>query len=232
MNKNIYTINNLTKIYDNSEHHVLDELSFSLKKGKFSAITGPSGVGKSTLLNLLGMLDKPTGGEIQLDGQNLAELTEKEKNRLRRDKVGFIFQFHHLISELDAAENVMVPLMLQGENSRTAREKASQLLVELGLDGKQDKKPAQLSGGERQRVAIGRAIIHHPDVILGDEISGNLDTETSLEIINLLKYIQEKHSLTMIMVTHDELIAHRADEVYLLQYGKISKKEDNQDAKK
>lgn len=227
MNKDneIYRVNNLTKVYDNSSHRVLDGLSFSLEKGKFSAIMGPSGVGKSTLLNILGLLDSPTEGEIHFAGRNLKNLSEQEKNRLRREEVGFIFQFHHLISELDAAENVMTPLLLQGKNSKEARKKASELLAELGLDGMQAKKPGQLSGGERQRVAIGRAIIHQPQVILGDEISGNLDTDTSIETIKLLKNIQKEHSLTMVIVTHDELIAREAEEVYLLQYGKISKKE-------
>ena len=229
MSKLIYKVKNLCKTYENngSSHKVLENLDFSLEKGKFTAIMGPSGVGKSTLLNLLGMLDSPTGGNIFFNDKDISCLNEKEKNRLRRKNIGFIFQFHHLIKELNAAENAMIPLFLQGKNRKNALQAASSLLSELGLEGKENKKPGNLSGGERQRIAIARAVIHHPEVILGDEISGNLDTKTSVETIKLLKEIQKKYSLTMVIVTHDKLIAREADITYQLQYGNISKEEVN-----
>jgi putative ABC transport system ATP-binding protein len=199
----------------------LDNLSLSVEKGDFIAIMGPSGSGKSTLMHLLGGLDKGDGGEIVLDGQPLADLSDDQITVVRRQKIGFIFQFFNLLPTLTAAENVALPLLIDGKSIDSHVARIQELLALVGLGQRTEHKPHQLSGGQQQRVAIARALITTPAIVLADEPTGNLDSKSGQEILELLRRTCDETQQTIIMVTHDAKAASYADRIIYLKDGRI-----------
>ena len=196
-------------------------MDFEIAAGEVVAITGASGAGKSTLLHLLGALDLPTSGDVLVGGRPVAGLEDEELADVRNHHVGFVFQFHHLLREFTALENVMMPSLIAGVSPRDARERASSLLVAVGVDHRHDHKPNQLSGGEQQRVAVARALVNEPLVLLLDEPSGNLDTETSQRLHELLFQLRERRGLSMVIVTHSRELAAQADRILELAGGRL-----------
>jgi lipoprotein-releasing system ATP-binding protein len=201
---------------------VLKAVNLSIAVGDRVAIVGPSGSGKSTFLHLLGGLDKPSQGEVTIDGDNWQTMNEKSRCILRNQKLGFVYQFHHLLPEFSALENVAMTLMLRGCSSKKAQESAALMLAEVGLESRLTHKPAALSGGERQRVAIARALVHKPQCVLADEPTGNLDHATACKVFDLMLALNQKTHTALVIVTHDIQIAHRMDRVYLLQEGVLT----------
>jgi putative ABC transport system ATP-binding protein len=197
---------------------VLDGITFALQPGGFLALLGPSGSGKTTLLGLLAGLDQPTTGRVRLDGQDLALLSEDERARVRRDKIGFVFQSFHLITTLTARENVEVPLELRGEDGRA---RADALLTRVGLADRGHHYPSELSGGEQQRVALARAFVHGPRVLLADEPTGNLDAANGALVIDLLAELNHETGTTLVLVTHDLDLARRARRIIRLSHGAL-----------
>ena len=214
---------NLAKTYDTGGAEVLAlrGVDVAIEHGEFVAIMGPSGCGKSTLLNLLAGLDRPTAGEVWLDGQRIDRLSETELARLRRRKIGFVFQFFNLVPTLSAVENVELPLLLVGRRRRDARRSASELLTELGIGDKHGAAPVQLSGGQQQRVALARALANAPDIVLGDEPTGNLDSASAREVLALLRAARDRGQ-TLLIVTHDARVAASADRVVALRDGLVA----------
>jgi putative ABC transport system ATP-binding protein len=212
----------LAKTYETGGAKVLGlrGVDISIERGEFVAIMGPSGCGKSTLLNLLAGLDRPTAGEVWLDGQRIDVMTETELARLRRRKVGFVFQFFNLVPTLSALENVALPLLLVGRGRREAGKCASELLSELGIPETAGAAPAQLSGGQQQRVALARALANSPDVVLADEPTGNLDSAAAREVLALFRDARGRGQ-TLVLVTHDASVASTADRVITLRDGLI-----------
>ena len=206
---------------DGSALHVLDNADLTVEAAEVVAIIGESGSGKSTLLHLLGGLDMPTSGDVRIAGQPLRKLSEDELSRTRNEKVGFVFQFHHLLREFTAEENVMMPQLIAGKDPRLARARARELLGDVGLDRRLEHKPTQLSGGEQQRVAVARALANDPVILLADEPSGNLDPGTSEQLHELLFGISARHGSAMVIVTHDMGLAGRADRVLELKQGRL-----------
>ncbi len=200
---------------------VLKGVDLGIEKGEFVAIVGPSGVGKSTLLHLLGALDRPTAGEISYEGVSLARLDNGQLASFRNQTVGFIFQFHHLLPEFTALENVMMPLLVARRKTSEARAIAASLLEEVGLEPRLNHRPAELSGGEQQRVAIARSLGAGPKVILADEPTGNLDTKTGDAAFELLRRLNRERGLTFVMVTHNEGLARRSDRIVAMLDGRI-----------
>ena len=200
---------------------ILKEVDFEIAAGEVVAIIGASGAGKSTLLHLLGALDSPTGGDVLVGGRPVAGLTDEELADVRNHHGGFVFQFHHLLREFTALENVMMPALIAGMSSREASERASSLLLSVGVDHRESHKPNQLSGGEQQRVAVARALVNEPLVLLLDEPSGNLDTETSERLHDLLFRLRERQALSMVIVTHNRELAARADRILELTGGRL-----------
>ncbi len=213
----------ITKKYNMGEVTVsaLQEVSFSVTKGEFVAVMGPSGSGKSTLLHLLGGLDEPSSGEIALAGQPITHLSDDEVTVVRRRKVGFIFQFYNLVPTLTAAENVGLPLLIDGQRIEKHKEKIDNLLEMVGLAERRDHKPDQMSGGQQQRVAIARAFVNDPEIVLADEPTGNLDSKSGTAILELLRQSAEALGQTIVMVTHDPRAASYADRVVFLKDGRI-----------
>jgi lipoprotein-releasing system ATP-binding protein len=206
---------------DGTPIDVLRDLSFTLEEGEAVAVTGASGAGKSTLLHLLGALDRPTSGEVLLGGRDVSRLDEDELAGVRNRHIGFVFQFHHLLREFTALENVMMPALLSGASFDAAKVRARALLGEVGLDHRESHKPRQLSGGEQQRVAVARALVNEPLVLLADEPSGNLDTHTSERLHDLLFGLRAKRRLSLVVVTHNVDLAHRADRILRMQDGRL-----------
>ena len=202
---------------DGSTLSILEGVDFSLESGTAVAIIGASGAGKSTLLHLLGALDRPTDGEVRLGGRTVAGLDDESLAIVRNRHVGFVFQFHHLLREFNALENVMMPALIGGAGFGRARDRARELLAAVGVGNREDHKPRQLSGGEQQRVAVARALINEPSVLLADEPSGNLDDQTSQQLHDLLFRLREDRGLSMVIVTHNRELAHRADRTLLLE---------------
>ncbi|HEY5218558.1 MAG TPA: ABC transporter ATP-binding protein [Gemmatimonadaceae bacterium] len=198
---------------------VLDGVRLEVARGEMIAIVGTSGAGKSTLLNLLGALDAPTRGEVRIDGQSLAGLDDGALSRLRNARIGFVFQFHHLLREFSALENVMMPMRVAGRSIVAARARATDLLGRVGLTDRMHHRPAALSGGEQQRTAVARALAMEPALLLADEPSGNLDHFNSEKLHDLLSSLARNFSIAMVVVTHNRLLAARADRVLLLEDG-------------
>ena len=213
---------NISKDYnDGIRHdlHVLKDITFSLGQSETSAIIGSSGSGKTTLLNILGGLDEPTQGQVIFNDLDVHKLNEKERCRIRNQHFGFIYQFHHLLPEFTALENVAMPLLIRGDKSEQAQHRAEQVLSDVGLSKRLHHKPSELSGGERQRAAIARALIHRPDYIFADEPTGNLDRKNAEHAIALIVDLNQQYNTSLIIVTHDLSIAQRMDKVYTLDDG-------------
>ena len=216
-------VNGLTKTFvaGKEETNVLKELNFSVDKGEFVSIMGPSGSGKSTLLYLLGGLDKPTSGTIILEGQDLSKVKKKEMSKLRRSKIGFVFQFYNLVQNLNVEDNIMLPIILDGKKPKKYEEKLAEILDVIGLSDKRKSTPRELSGGQQQRVAIARALISEPDIIFLDEPIGNLDSKTGKEIMELFKEINVHYGKTLIQVTHSQSAAKYGTTIIRLVDGEI-----------
>ncbi|HLF88156.1 MAG TPA: ABC transporter ATP-binding protein [Anaerolineales bacterium] len=213
----------LTKIYGSGATSVtaLDHINMTVKPGEFVAIMGPSGCGKSTLLHLLGGLDKPTEGKVLLEGTPIEEMSDDKLTELRRRKMGFVFQFFNLIPVLTAVENAALPVTLDGVKPADAKAKAAEWLTRFGLADRLNNRPDQLSGGQQQRVAVARALVAEPTLILADEPTGNLDTNSGDEIAGLLRKVSQEYGRTVVMVTHDPRIAAYADRIIFLKDGKM-----------
>lgn len=221
----ILRVEDLTKVYGTGENQVtaLNHVSFSVEKGEFVAIIGPSGSGKSTLLHMLGGVDTPTSGKVFLEGTDVYAQDEKQLAIFRRRQVGLIYQFYNLIPVLNVTENMTLPVLMDGR--KVNEERLKELLHILSLEGRENHLPNQLSGGQQQRVSIGRALMNAPSVVLADEPTGNLDSKNSQEIVELLKYSNEKYKQTLIMITHDENIALQANRIIAIEDGKITRDE-------
>ena len=219
----ILRVENLTKKYGKGESEVIavDNVSFSVEKGEFLAIVGSSGSGKSTLLHLLGGVDRPTSGKVYVDGKNIYSLSDDNLAIFRRRQVGIIYQFYNLIPILNVEENITLPCDLDG--NKVDEKRLNELLKSLGLENRRKHLPNELSGGQQQRVSIGRALINNPAIILADEPTGNLDSKSSEEIVELLKLTNKKYKQTIIMITHNLEIANEADRVLTIEDGKIVK---------
>jgi lipoprotein-releasing system ATP-binding protein len=224
MNDIIVNVRDLVKDYKSGVEtlHILRSLSFQIERGCTASIMGSSGSGKSTLLNIIGGLDRFNSGTLFVAEKNIGKLPEKSLSAYRRSNVGFIFQFHYLLKDFTALENVMLPAYIAGESKKRAMEKARALLDEVRMETRITHYPAKLSGGERQRVAVARSMINDPDIILADEPTGNLDAEHSAIVADLLFGSAEKHKKTLIVVTHDEKIAMRAKLRYTLVNGELA----------
>jgi lipoprotein-releasing system ATP-binding protein len=221
MKKIMVKVCSLVKDYTSSAEtlHILRGVNFDIEQGESAAITGNSGSGKSTLLNILGGLDRCNSGEMTVDDNRIDMLPEKHLTRYRRKSVGFIFQFHYLLNDFTALENVMLPAFIAGMSKKEALEKARALLADVGMDERANHLPQQLSGGERQRVAVARSIVNDPAVILADEPTGNLDIENTALVTGLLYGAAEKWGKTLVVVTHDENVASRASRRFTLTNG-------------
>lgn len=215
-------IRNLTKIYKmgDTEVRALDGISLSIAEKEFVAIVGPSGSGKSTLMNILGCLDVPTEGSYILDGQEISKCNDNQLAEIRNRKIGFIFQNFNLLNKLDAIENVELPLIYIGVSSKERKAKAIEALKNVGLEQRVHHKPAELSGGQQQRVAIARALVTNPPFILADEPTGNLDSKTGREVLQMLKDLHSKGN-TIVLITHDDSIAKEAERIVRIKDGKI-----------
>lgn len=211
----------LTKIYGSNGEEVraLDKVDFRIQQGEFVAVMGPSGSGKSTLLNLIGALDRPTSGQVIIDGQDMSK--QRDLDSFRARTVGFVFQMHNLIPTLTSIENVIVPMQGQGGSERAHHKRAEELLDRVGLHGRGHHLPAQLSGGQRQKVAIARALANDPAIILADEPTGNLDSVSGDEVLNVFETLHSEHNTTILIVTHDPRVARRTHRVLMMQDGKI-----------
>lgn len=212
-------LSNISKKYGTLT--VLDNVSLTIERGEIVAIVGASGAGKSTLLNIMGTLDKPDNGTYQLNDCNVLNLKGKELSKFRNKEIGFIFQFHHLLNEFTALENVCIPGYIAGKSKNEVEQRAKELLTHLGLESKINNKPKQLSGGEQQRVAVARALINSPQVILADEPSGNLDSSNANELHQLFFSLRKEFGHTFIIVTHNEELANMADRKVVIKDGKI-----------
>lgn len=226
MNKNkIIELKNVNKIYKTKveEIHILKNINLAFNKGDFVSIQGKSGSGKTSLLNILGLLDDPTDGEIFINGEKIHYKNEKSKNNIRNEKIGFVFQFHYLLKEFTALENVLMPALINKNiNKNDVRKKAKELLALVGLEKRLKHKPMELSGGEKQRVAIARAMINDPDIILADEPTGNLDTETSNLINELFMKINKERGQSIIIVTHSLELVNLASYKYKIENGEFN----------
>ena len=221
----ILKVEHLTKIYGKGENAVyaLNDVSFSVRKGEFVAIIGPSGSGKSTLLHILGGVDRPTDGKVFLEGNDVYAQNESQLAIFRRREVGLIYQFYNLIPVLDVEENITLPVLM--DKREVNQKRLEELLHVLGLSKRRRHLPNQLSGGQQQRVSIGRALMNAPALVLADEPTGNLDSQNSQEIMELLKMSNEKYGQTLVVITHDENIALQADRILAIEDGRIARDE-------
>ncbi len=217
-------LRDVSKVYSMGEVevHALREVNLTMEQGEYAALIGPSGSGKSTLMNTLGCLDRPTSGTYHLNGQEVTGMTRDQRARIRNREIGFVFQNFNLLARTSAMENVELPLMYGNKlNARKRREKAAEMLALVGLADRHDHHPGQLSGGQQQRVAIARALATEPSILMGDEPTGNLDTRTSREIIELFRRLNTERNLTVILVTHDLSVARSARRSVVLRDGSI-----------
>lgn len=220
--KPVIKIRNITRNFPlgNDVVKVLKGIDLDIERGEYVALMGPSGSGKSTLMNLLGCLDTPTSGVYELNGKNVSNMTDDELAEIRNKEIGFVFQTFNLLPRTTALENVALPMIYAGYSKKDRLERAREVLISVGLGDRMDHKPNQLSGGQRQRVAVGRALVNNPSIILADEPTGNLDSKTSVEIMNLFNKIHEAGN-TVILVTHEEEIAENAHRIIRLRDGMI-----------
>jgi len=216
---------NLLKKYSNLS--VVNDVSLNVTKGEIVSIIGPSGAGKSTLLHLIGALDRPDSGVVTIDGVDVFRLPAKKQAKFRNRHMGFVFQFHHLLPELSAVENVAVPLWIEGEGKKEALKIAGQMLETVGLGSRLDNKPSELSGGEQQRVAIARALVTKPSLVMADEPTGNLDSANAQAIHELFLQLRDKFGYTFILITHNEALAALTDRTLIMRDGKIVEEKAN-----
>ena len=212
---------NLRKTYQQGGRplEVLKGVDLEVSPGEFTAIMGPSGSGKSTLLNMIGALDRPTSGNVFINGVDLNHLNDKEVAGLRNREIGFIFQFFNLIPRMDAISNVELPMAISGKGRGERRKRAEELLNLVGLGNRTDHKPSQLSGGEQQRVAIARSLANDPNLVLADELTGNLDSKTGEEVMHLLRMLNKEEGKTFVFITHDQEVGRRTDRIILFKDG-------------
>ncbi len=224
INDKVIACENLTKRFKEGklDVEVLKGISLDISAGEKIAIVGSSGSGKSTLLHILGGLDLPTEGTVHVMGKNIAQLSDKQRGDLRNQSLGFIYQFHHLLPEFSALENVAMPLLIRGLSTAEASSKASDILAKVGLSERLSHKPGQLSGGERQRAAIARALVTNPNAVLADEPTGNLDHKTALQIFELMQNLNQEMQTAFVIVTHDMQLAEKMDKIYTLVDGRLS----------
>lgn len=220
----IVELNDIQKSYKtgDSELQVLRGISSTFQSGETVAIIGESGCGKSTLLNIIGGLDNPTGGDVHSCGFNINKMSEKELTNYRNLELGFVFQFHFLLKDFSSLENIMIPALMSGVNKNIAKELAQELIEKVGLIDRKNHYPSQLSGGERQRIALARALINNPQLILADEPTGNLDEKNSRVVEDLLFNLVEEKKSTLLMVTHDSRLAEKCDRIFKLTEGKVN----------
>lgn len=219
--KALLTCSNLGKTYQDGKlmNTVLEKVNLTVHEGELLAIVGSSGSGKSTLLHLLGALDKPSEGIVSYKGSNIHQLNDKKQAAWRNQKLGFVYQFHHLLSEFSALENVAMPLLIAGLNIKQATVKASKMLKRVGLEDRLEHRPSELSGGERQRVAIARALINEPKLVLADEPTGNLDAVSAESIYQLIKTLNNELGTAFVVVTHDQHLANKLDKQMVMVSG-------------
>ncbi len=229
MNNTILEARSITKIYRSGPEtiEVLRDLNFNLKEKEIVVIMGPSGVGKSTLLNIIGTLDKPTDGEVTIDGKSVFKYSEQKLSKFRNQHIGFIFQFHYLLPEFTALENVLVPRMIKGNDWKQDEDRAIKLLSDVGLSQRLNHRPNQLSGGEQQRVAVARALMNQPKMILADEPTGDLDPRNSQILFDLILELNRKYGQSFVIVTHNEMFAEKANRVVHLHEGKMTEKHNS-----
>lgn len=212
--------------YTEGPNHVqvLSDINLHIEEGERIAIVGASGSGKSTLLHLLGGLDLPTTGSVWIDGQEMSGLSDKKRGQIRNQYLGFVYQFHHLLPEFTAVENVAMPLLIRGMDEKNATQKASKLLDEIGLGHRLEHRPVELSGGERQRAAIARALVTEPNVVLADEPTGNLDVNTASAVFDIMMQLNERVGTALVMVTHDNSLADKMDKRYHIEGGTLTQR--------
>ena len=221
---NVIEARELSKSYiggDGGRVDVLNAVSLDVSRGEMIAIVGASGAGKSTLLHILGALDRPSDGQVWLDGESLSELDDGELSKLRNRKIGFVFQFHHLLREFSALENVMMPLRISGWDTAKARARATEMLARVGLSARSTHRPSEMSGGEQQRTAVARALAVDPVVVLADEPSGNLDHANAERLHDQFTQLVRDLNIAMVVVTHNKALAARADRALLLEDGRL-----------
>ncbi|NAW86068.1 lipoprotein-releasing ABC transporter ATP-binding protein LolD [Photobacterium halotolerans] len=224
MSDSLLVCQHLSKVYREAqlETQVLNDISLQIEAGELVAIVGSSGSGKSTLLHLLGALDAPTAGDVYFKGQKLNGMSANKQARVRNQDIGFVYQFHHLLSDFSAEENVAMPLMIGGVSAAAAKEQARQILGQVGLSHRYSHRPSELSGGERQRVAIARALVNKPALVLADEPTGNLDHKTALEIYDLMRKLNQESGTAFLVVTHDNELAGKLDRCLHMQDGQLA----------
>jgi putative ABC transport system ATP-binding protein len=220
----IVELSEVTRVYRQGsvDVHALRGLTMSLQQGEFTTLCGPSGSGKTTTLNLIGALDRPSSGSVLLEGLDLGELSRRELSRLRRDRIGFVFQAYNLMPVLTAYENAELVLWVQGREPRERRRRVMELLAQVGLDGLEHRRPSQLSGGQQQRVAIARAIASDPAIVLADEPTANVDSETAAKLLDIMEELNREHAVTFLFSTHDPQVMERARRVVRLVDGQIA----------
>lgn len=225
----VLSCHQLSKKFVDGEIHVdvFNNINLSVKQGEIIAIVGASGVGKSTLLHLLGGLDKPTSGEVFVGNQNLTKVSEKQKGLIRNYYLGFVYQFHHLLPEFNALENVCIPLLIRGEKPKNAIEKATEFIDKVGLHHRLKHRIGELSGGERQRIAIARALVTEPRCVLADEPTGNLDHHTADQVFELMLGLNSQTQTSFVVVTHNEALASRMDRILILEKGNLKESPKN-----